>query len=332
MASETASSLVQDFQNLSWVMRSPSLLKDFSGIPVSDAECLKWWNPSASMLAQLEKDPEPLREYLDHHRRSGRLGNLFEVLIRFWLEGLLGVRELAQGVAIREGGETRGELDFIFRFPETAIIQHWEVAVKFFMCIAETPDGAQQMDHFVGQALVDRLDRKLALSIQKQLPLIRDPQAREVLKQLGFYGEIQSRLFFKGRLFYPLKWKWREVLGPIEVSAQHERGWWLAWGGRQSLEQLHEYESQVSWKSSERAWVTLGKERWMGLVEEGSESGSLLDDERLFSFLEQHFTSERGAIQLARVYRSEDGRWREPTFSSGMGRGMILGPGWPHSV
>jgi len=322
----------QLLENLHWVMDSPGLLAEGAGPVVSDAECQRFSERAASEWARLLSDPAALERFLLEHRKSGRLGNLFEALLRFWLERLLGVGELAQGIAIREGGATRGELDFVLRSPEGGV-EHWEAAVKFFMCIAPTSELAVRADSFVGQALVDRLDRKLELSLTRQLPLARHPKAQERLAELGFSGPIRSRLFFKGRLFFPLAWDWRNVIAPPEVSPHHERGWWISWEGESSLELLREADSaSASASGSSRAWVVLGKERWMGRVSEPGGSSEVLDDRQLRERLESYFGASTNAVQLARVERLEDGSWQEPLFRQGLGRGMILISGWPHSV
>ena len=333
---------MSEMSNLEWVMRSPSLLRPASPEIITHEECLRWFTNGTRAIEALQSDPHPLEEFLRLHRKSGRLGSLFETLLGFWLERLLKVDGLAQGVPIREGRSTVGELDFIFRWPAPDKIaaalshaEHWEVAVKFFMCIAPTPEQAVRSETFVGQALVDRLDRKLALSMEKQLPLAQDPRAKETLAARGFSGPIASRLFFKGRLFYPMDWSWRKVQAPPEISLNHERGWWLAWSGESALERLRETaeRSEAHAPSANRRWVLLGKEHWMGGVEFPEGDGlQALEDPDLLEKLNQHFSVSKNAIQIARVERRSDGTWAEMDGDSGAGRGMILMPGWPESV
>lgn len=324
----------QMIENLRWVMASPGLIAEAAGPVVSDAECERFSARATSEWAGLLSNPAALERFLLEHHKSGRLGNLFESLLQFWLEELLAVREVAAGVAIRDGGATLGELDFVFRSSEAGV-EHWEAAVKFFMCIAPTPELAVRANSFVGQALVDRLDRKLELSLKKQLPLARHPRAREILAGRGFAGPIRSRLFFKGRLFYPLAWDWRNVVPPPDVAPMHERGWWISWEGESSIRQLLDVDHRLEDSGgtdavrSPRAWVVLGKERWMGRVSVPSGSLEILDDQQLRNRLHDHFQASTNAVQLARVEQLEDGSWREAAFSEGMGRGMVLTTGWP---
>lgn len=318
-------------EDLLWVMECPGLIAE-AGMPtVTDAECRKLLAQSSGEWARLRSDPGLLERFILLHQKSGRLGNRFETLLQFWLEKMLGVSEIAHGIAIREGGFTLGELDFVFRSHDGGV-EHWEAAVKFFMCVAPTPELAARADSFVGQALVDRLDRKLALALEKQLPLATTPRAREVLASLGFTGPVRSRLFFKGRLFYPLAWNWRDVQGPSEVSPQHQRGWWISWEGADSIDGLVRAEKAAFSGVGRRAWVLLPKERWMGRVSESEASGGWLEEEQLRRRLDEHFASSRNALQLARVEQLSDGSWQEPPFDRGLGRGMILPPGWPGSV
>ena len=81
-----------------------------------------------------------------------------------------------------------------------------------------------------------------------------------------------------------------------------------------------------------RAWVLLPKERWMGRVSEYEASGGWLEEEQLQRRLDEHFASSRNALQLVRVEQLSDGSWQEPPLDRGLGRGMILPPGWPGSV
>jgi hypothetical protein len=337
------SAMTYSLENLHWVMQSRALLAEGSAPIVSDSECMELALRDASDQLRPLRDAGSLNHFLEFHLKSGRLGNLFEALLQFWLERLIGVRDLAHGIAIREGGSTQGELDFVFRWPEgwefggsgqgsSAPIEQWEAAVKFFMCIAPTPELAVRADSFVGQALVDRLDRKLELSLKKQLPLSETPRAREVLATHGFSGPMRSRLFFKGRLFYPLAWNWRHVAASPVVSPRHERGWWISWEGKPSLEQLMDADRRAFGGLGSRAWVILGKDRWMGRVSEPVGSLDVLDDDQLRARLDFHFAMGTNALQLARLERLEDGSWHEPAFDEGLGRGMVLVAGWPNSV
>jgi hypothetical protein len=292
-------------------MKSPSL-PDTDGV-VADPECETLFNRSKDAWDRLCLDPRPLQEFLALHDRSGRLGNRFESLLLFWLTELLGLSPVHSGVAIREGAQTLGELDFVLRSPRSpGVWEHWEAAVKFYMCTAPAPEGARDPASFVGQALLDRLDLKLAHLFERQLKLGQDPRALPVLQALGVDRLSCSRLFMKGRLYYPLEWDWRKLPGPVGVSAQHERGWWISWddSGRDRLKTLR-------LEGGAKEWRVHPKSRWMSPPAFAGSSGwGFESQEALTQALHQHFSDPEA-----------------PTLAlTGHGVGMILKPGWPQSA
>ncbi|MBU6376560.1 MAG: DUF1853 family protein [Bdellovibrionales bacterium] len=317
-------------EELLWALLSPSLLEDSLLPVVSDQECQSWFSTLQLSSLRPELLEKSLVEFLSSKRRTGRLGNAFEDLLEFGLTHLLHVERFSRGVAIREGRETIGELDFLFAWPgfQVASFEHWEAAVKFYMCIAPAPEMATDARFFVGQALLDRLDLKLDLTFQRQLLLPHDPRALETLKQRGYDGPIRSRAFFKGRLFYPLAWQGKDIPIPRSVSNRHERGWWLAWDRDQALESLR---TQVV-KYSEFGWLLIPKSHWLlPRARQELSSDLILSDEGLSSSLEQHFSESDNALQIACMRREADGGWVECAGPEALGRGMVLKPGWPNS-
>jgi hypothetical protein len=296
-------------RDLEWVIRSPSLLSSALAVEL----------PWTEKFERLRKDSQPLRDFLNSRPSSGRLGNWFEALVGYALrESESEPIDWISGVAIREASHTQGELDLIFR-PQSQLLgfEHWELAVKFYLCIARSPCEAHRLESYVGQALLDRLDLKLSHLIEKQLPLARTAQARAHLESLGFRGEPVSRLFMKGRLFYPRSWNPSEVRLPEAISPAHERGWWMAWNAEEFL----------GWAGDAR-WVILPKKRWLGRVETDVEPQS---SREVAETLDEHFRTSRNAIQLARLQPAFEGGYCEALWPEAPGRGMILCPGWPSS-
>ena len=303
--------LSQLVRDLEWVMKSPSLpLGD--GV-VADPECELMLSSSQNALDHLRLDPTRLQAFLSLHDRSGRLGNRFESLLLFWLTEILGLGPVHSSVAIRDGAQTLGELDFVLRFPRAPERwEHWEAAVKFYMCIASTPQGAQDPASFVGQALLDRLDLKLAHLFEKQLRLGHDPRTLATLRAVGVDQLSCARLFMKGRLYYPLQWDWRKVPGPVGISPQHERGWWIAWeeSGQELLKTL-----RLEGGASE--WRVHPKSRWMAPpADVGNPGWGFESHEALIAALNEHFLDPEAPTLVL----------------TGHGVGMILRPGWPESA
>lgn len=212
-------------RDLAWVIGSPPLV-----CPLT-SEAL--WPDAQWCERQLER-MLPVLDELDEARWQGReefsaqadrrLGAWFEFLIQRWFELDDRYELLARGVALRApltggGSETVGELDFVVRDLEAQQVEHWEVAVKFYLGGVSGSAGA-----WLGPGLRDRLDKKLARLKTHQLPLAATKLARTTLAEQGLVVD-RSRAFVKGRLFYPLA---APAAPPPEAGTPHLRGWWLS--------------------------------------------------------------------------------------------------------
>lgn len=293
--------------DLTWVFGSPGLLDPTEEI-ISDDESARLLSRGLEALESLRRDPAPFMEFIQAHKKSGRLGNYFESLLHFWLREILRHPRVQPAVAIRRGNDTLGELDFAFD-DGSGETQHWEAAVKFYMCIASNEQEAADPRFYVGQRHLDRLDQKVSRCLDHQLPLGRAPQTIERLEALSFNVPPRSRLLMKGRLFYPFATDWRAQPGPRGVSPNHLRGWWLA------------FDPNGIPLNPGSQWVLLPKERWLASPRVGD--SELLSTGGIFAALNDHFAQSENAIQVAEMIRdSASGEWREAS------RGMILKPGW----
>lgn len=140
-------------------------------------------------LLQLDQQPQALLDFLSSSK-STRLGIRFEQLLLFWLKDsqyhpfeLLGHR-----IQQRQEKLTLGELDFLIRNHESGQIEHWEVAIKFYLA-----EGTATIADWYGLNREDNLKRKLQHFAHQQF---RFDQV------LGF--EIQQRFaVMKGQLYWP---------------------------------------------------------------------------------------------------------------------------------
>ncbi len=211
-------------RDLAWVIGSPPLV----GSQGEQAD----WPDAAWCEAQLER-MAPLLDQLERARWPGRkefadlsdrrLGAYFEFLVARWLSLDERYDVLAHNLAIRQplaagGRETVGELDFVVRDNFAKRVEHWEVAVKFYLGGVPGSRGA-----WLGPGLKDRLDRKLDRVLTHQLPLPATAAARAPLSDAGLSID-RSRALIKGRLFYPQGVAMRP---PGEAGNAHLRGWWL---------------------------------------------------------------------------------------------------------
>ncbi len=186
-------------RDLAWAIASPPLM-------LSDSPDCEWFDDtwyqhrytdSAGWLQALDQDPAPLLRAVAA-QKDRRLGNYFETLWAYWLEASQRYDLLARNLPIREGGATLGELDFIVRDNLDGLNYHWEVAVKFYLGVADT----RQPGNWHGPGRRDRLDIKLKHLRERQSQLCRLPQTQALLHEQGI-DIAGCAVILKGRLFYP---------------------------------------------------------------------------------------------------------------------------------
>jgi len=305
----------QFVRDLAWALGSPGMLdpdfNSWNGLIVRDSTCNQFFSQFQAVLFELDHHPEALLKFIADHRKSGRLGNYFESLIHYWLSEIMRCNRVETGIPVRENGKTLGELDFIFRQAQSAFSVHWEVAVKFYMCIASTVDEAKDMKFYVGQKLQDRLDLKIARSFNSQLKMPEQAAAKVALENLGL-DEPESQLLVKGRLFYPVEHDWENHPGPNGVSPHHLRGWWSAFSDQETL--------LPSLKSC--SWIALSKGQWLSPVSVEIDT-ALMDESDLIFFLKEQFDGGSSGVQVAQISQDRNGAWQELT------RGFVLPRGWP---
>lgn len=271
-------------RHLAWMLTAPQLLNDprcvdFRGcINSSVIATLDDWEqnpghrppalrPSAAASASPGLTPH-LESHLESHLGSGlashlsshpgpslvdtpprRLGLYFEELYAVLLSDLLGWSILARNLVVRSGGQTLGELDCVVRNPETGVVEHHEIAVKFYLGVYE---HAHDAPLWYGPDTQDRLDIKTDRLLQHQCRMSERPETRRLLDGLGVENvgtenPVQSRAFMPGYLFYPLD---TQISSPVTAAARHLRGYWLP------ISQLCSI--------STRAWIPLAKPHWIG--------------------------------------------------------------------
>lgn len=186
-------------RDLDWVLRCPSLLASPSCFEAP---------PPPEPLSGLSREPV---ERFFAANASHRVGYYFESLVRVWLESLPEISDLEHGVRIMDGHRTLGELDFLFR--RAGRLHHLEIALKFYLRLAEPTNGGSR---FVGPNAADSFERKRDKLFGKQLPLGK-----------GHFPDIEeSRVLMKGRIFYrPDQPEPAEL--PRAMNPDHGRGTWI---------------------------------------------------------------------------------------------------------
>lgn len=252
LSDEYTTSLAHDFyhpdvRNLAWVLASPSLLSflpEFNQplVVFDNAFWRQQYTAYLPRLQALDANPSPLIEFLAQHKNH-RLGYYFEYLLLFWLldRDFHPFELIRHRATLFHGKITIGELDFLIRNHQTGKIEHWEVAIKFYLGHAPLNDAWR----WLGPNDRDSLGRKLKHLAEQQFRF-----------QSWQDYEIEQRcLVVKGRLFYPPSDK------PLLQSAgeslsclapQHLQGNWLLW---------HEFVASA--EAAQLQWRHASRDEWL---------------------------------------------------------------------
>ncbi len=226
-------------RHLSWLLSAPPLWHGAWRWHLSPDEQLRirttldrWADSPEAGPAFLTAAPAP------------RLGQYFEHLYECLMTELMGWEKVINNLPIRGQGRTLGELDFIFRNPETGQLEHHEIAVKFYLG-HPAPDGLEPL--WYGPNARDRLDLKTRHLREHQSRLTHRPETVETLRARGIETPRIARVIMPGYLFYP----WGEDYpAPAQAPPDHLRGHWL-------------YLKDVE-RVDTRYWVPLKKPHWLG--------------------------------------------------------------------
>lgn len=140
-------------------------------------------------LRQLDQTPAELENFLQQ-LKSTRLGLRFEYLLYFWLldQDYHPYQLLGHSIQKIEGAKTRGELDFLLLNQDSKGIEHWEVALKYYLA-----EGNFLLQQWFGLNRNDTLAKKLRHFTEKQF---------QFTDALGY--NIERRVaVMKGQLYLP---------------------------------------------------------------------------------------------------------------------------------
>lgn len=161
-------------------------------------------------LFELDQDSRALDQFVAQ-LKSTRLGLRFEMLFWFWLldDAYHDYQLIQHSIQVIDGAKTIGELDFLLLNKKTQQIEHWEVALKYYLAEKDL-----HLIHWYGLNRSDTLLRKLKHFTEKQF------QFKHACEQA-----IDQRFaVMKGQLYLPLL-KENQYL-PTWVNAQRRTGTW----------------------------------------------------------------------------------------------------------
>lgn len=194
---------------LAWSIASPPLLTAAVAPHryFSAEDCAALW--------QAWQPPAPDPALLPH-----RLGRRFEALWQHWLHGHPRWQLLASGLQVKQQLQTVGEFDLLVQDRQSAAVEHWELAVKFYFGDGVLDDPAS----WWGLSRQDRLDRKMTKLLIQQLCLARSDAGHAALQAAGI-AVTGTRAVIKGRLFYPLSAAHHQAKF---AAPAHLRGTWAS--------------------------------------------------------------------------------------------------------
>ncbi|GAL36185.1 hypothetical protein JCM19240_1627 [Vibrio maritimus] len=103
---------------------------------------------------------------LSEYQGNPRLGFLYQELCRRLFECSDNHGVFAEEIQLQQDGRTLGAIDFLIEKPDQQQLEHWEVAIKFYLL----KDGL-----WYGPNAKDRLDKKLNRMLEHQLKMSGTP-------------------------------------------------------------------------------------------------------------------------------------------------------------
>lgn len=286
-------------RRIQWAIFSPSLLSyPFSANYVQDEQ------HRSAIIALLEALDAESTAVDEHFASLGNMpmGKYFEQLLFFILEKDDRFEILLKNQQIIEGGRTVGEIDLILKDTKTGEIEHWEIALKFYLQSKPTEDHAAML----GPNAVDNLARKMKKLTEHQLPIKANLSNLALLDN----HQVSNKLLLKGQFFYHLCHVQTCNIFPNHVNPIHNSGWWC---------HLSEIEKAID---KNLVWTTLQKPNWIGKMKQHLNL-NLLNFNDIKESLKQYFHDNSRAI-LCVGLKEQNGVWKEHS------RGFVVEEDWPN--
>ena len=250
-------------RDLAWCLYSERIVDN--ALAIDDSMLEQDYISFEKHLIELNKNPKPLIDFLAN-KNTHRLGHYFEQLVFYWLEVSKHFEILTSNHPLRNTkGITKGEVDLIVRDTRTDTIEHWELAVKFYLALP-----GEKGPLFIGPNANDYLHLKLQKLVEHQCGILKTEEGIQLLKDLNIEA-VSARLFVKGALYYHPKMTYSN--SPA-INPRHNKGWWIYYN---EVQEFLKEDSQ---------FLLLHKKDWLSSVSQNENLLSKLDClERLYSEL-----------------------------------------------
>ena len=226
-------------------------------------------------LNSLEKDPSPLVDFLAS-KNTHRLGHYFEALVYYWLGVSKRFEILISNYPLRNTrGITKGEVDLIVQDTRTTKIEHWELAVKFYLAL---PTENETL--FIGPNANDYLHLKLQKLVEHQCGILKTEEGIQLLVDLNI-DKVEARLFVKGSLYYHPKMTYSNS---DSINPLHNKGWWIY------------YNEAQTFLKDDCQFLLLHKKDWLSTV---SQNENLLSKSDCLERLDSELKDSPRSLYLA---------------------------------
>lgn len=285
---------------LAWVLTSPNLLEDSSGVWLDQLDHLRLpqFGHLFEWLHALDEHPSILHEALKLHKFL-RLGHYAENLLAYFYShtGLL----YSHGLQVHSPeGETLGEFDYLL-FDEFGL-QHVELATKFYLfCPTESTKMKPSIFQYLGPQLNDNLGAKMQKIMQKQLTLPQHEAARKLVAQ----KIVSSKAVVKGWLFYRSTQVMQAAI--TGIAKDHCMGFWWT---------LEEFEQLA-------VHYAMPLERLQWLAPAQTELDEVRDKSMMMEYLQRHFHGDNAPVMVAVMRKNGD-------CMQEFCRGFVVPNDWPY--
>ncbi len=167
-----------------------------------------------------------------------RIGFYYQWLLTELIHHHPHLRLEAEEIQVNEAGKTRGVIDFLIEYQGQ--LEHWEVAVKFYLA---------HQNRWLGPNAKDALDIKVARMIDHQLALSSHPS---FCQQFPHWRPTQKRLMVQGRLYRHYSQD-TDLPDWPPVNAASVGGWWC-------------WPDELP---TDREFAMLARDQWLSLPEFG---------------------------------------------------------------
>jgi hypothetical protein len=125
----------------------------------------------------------------NYYDGNPRLGFLYQELCRRLFDQHPHYRMIAEEVQLQQDKRTIGAIDFLLENTQENRVEHWEVAIKFYLL---------KQGIWYGPNAKDRLDIKLSRMLEHQLTMTDTQTFQNAFPELG---KITKHLLMQGRLY-----------------------------------------------------------------------------------------------------------------------------------